>query len=579
MRRLPSLTAGSYRWQLPLPPGLGHRLLFALLQPDSVRRSAALLACLQQAVPLALWTVCRAYERCGVELNDMAQLAAWLDEHAEDELQWTPGEWEEVSENGIEEPTDPSPAPPADLPDGERYRHDWLARGVSVAERAVESLRREESDSRAENRVYLVGLLHQAGTWLDACRTAAEPKVAVAREQRPCDPGSQHGSQQPHPSCLPPNLAKVLRQLASPPGPGDGGREEPLLRHVRNAIETARESCQSPIGGPPTDNGSVERRVATASLRDAERHSHTVTGDDLPGLLRRVAELTRIERQFHVALEEQKLAAIKELAYGASHEINNPLANISTRAQTLLRDETDPERRRKLATINSQAFRAHEMISDLMLFAHPPQPVLQTVDLADVARQVVDAMREDAERQQTELIGHGLDVSLPLRADAALLAAAIQALCRNALEALSSGGRIDVRIVAQHSKPSATALRPAEPFPSGPRAGWGCVEVRDNGPGMPDEVRRHAFEPYYSGREAGRGLGLGLSKCWRIVTLHGGQVQVESEPGHGSVFRLWLPVMQAPRETDEPAGGTSTAGPSTLAGTPAEQESGQARGS
>jgi hypothetical protein len=92
----------------------------------------------------------------------------------------------------------------------------------------------------------------------------------------------------------------------------------------------------------------------------------------LPRLIRRLSRLDRLEREYSAELEREKLEALKELAYGASHEINNPLANISTRAQTLMREETDPERRRKLAVINAQAFRAHEMISDMMLFARPP---------------------------------------------------------------------------------------------------------------------------------------------------------------------------------------------------------------
>ena len=70
---------------------------------------------------------------------------------------------------------------------------------------------------------------------------------------------------------------------------------------------------------------------------------------------------------FEQRLEREKLEALKELAYGASHEINNPLANIAARAQTLLDDEIDPERRRKLLAIHRQALRAHEMIADLML--------------------------------------------------------------------------------------------------------------------------------------------------------------------------------------------------------------------
>ena len=89
---------------------------------------------------------------------------------------------------------------------------------------------------------------------------------------------------------------------------------------------------------------------------------------------------------------KRKLLAMKELAYGASHEINNPLANISSRAQLLLRDEVDPERRRSLATINSQAFRAHEMIADMMLFAKPPALQMATINFAEYLRELVEQL-------------------------------------------------------------------------------------------------------------------------------------------------------------------------------------------
>src|SRR6188508_1914643 len=96
------------------------------------------------------------------------------------------------------------------------------------------------------------------------------------------------------------------------------------------------------------------------------------------------------------ALEAAKLEALYQFAYGLSHEINNPLANIATRAQSLLADEPDPERRRKLATIVQQAFRAHEMIADLMLFARPPTLRPESVDLARLADTVVAEMQEQA---------------------------------------------------------------------------------------------------------------------------------------------------------------------------------------
>ena len=72
--------------------------------------------------------------------------------------------------------------------------------------------------------------------------------------------------------------------------------------------------------------------------------------------------------------------------------------------------------------------------------------------------------------------------------------------------------------------------------------------VTDTGPGISPEVRRHLFDPFYSGREAGRGLGFGLAKCWRIITDHGGQIDITSEPGRGATFVLRLPADEIPNK-------------------------------
>ena len=112
------------------------------------------------------------------------------------------------------------------------------------------------------------------------------------------------------------------------------------------------------------------------------------------------------DADFAAAVEAAKLQALYNLAYGLSHEINNPLANIATRAQTLLIDEKDPERRRKLATINQQAFRAHEMIADLMLFARPPAMTPEPTDLAALADRVVTELLPQAKEQGTALRSH-----------------------------------------------------------------------------------------------------------------------------------------------------------------------------
>lgn len=226
-------------------------------------------------------------------------------------------------------------------------------------------------------------------------------------------------------------------------------------------------------------------------------------------------------------LRQQKLDAMKELAYGASHEINNPLANISARAQALLRDEELPERRRALEAIRQQAMRAHEMISDLMLFARPPQLKVEAFDLRQVLEAVAEDLTEECVRRSIRLTVDCPDVAVEIVGDRQQLFVAVKALIDNALEAIGQEGAIEATLnLATSSSETSTV--------------W--IEISDTGPGIPEEIREHMFDPFYSGREAGRGLGFGLSKCWRIVTDHGGTVVAESEPEGGAMFRLELPV-------------------------------------
>ncbi|HYO25713.1 MAG TPA: HAMP domain-containing sensor histidine kinase [Lacipirellulaceae bacterium] len=228
--------------------------------------------------------------------------------------------------------------------------------------------------------------------------------------------------------------------------------------------------------------------------------------------------------EFQEALQRAKLDALKELAYGASHEINNPLANIAARAQSLLRDEADAERRRALEAIHQQALRAHEMISDLMLFARPPQLQPRPTEVGAILEQLRAELAPEFASRDILFTLAADPPPPPISADSVQLAVAIKALLVNSMQAIGRDGRVE-----------ATArVEPAQ--------GVLAVAVRDSGPGIPERVREHMFDPFYSGREAGRGLGFGLSKCWRIVQLHGGRVQVRDAPEGGALIAIELPL-------------------------------------
>jgi signal transduction histidine kinase len=308
-------------------------------------------------------------------------------------------------------------------------------------------------------------------------------------------------------------------------------RDPALMTWAEDAVRGETGDTIS-VGGAAS---ALARRLETelaASLGHAangQGSTNQPTGVEarLPALAQRLADCLHTLADFDARLERAKLDAMKELAYGASHEINNPLANIAARAQSLLVGEADNERRRKLVAIHRQAMRAHEMIADLMLFARPPKLNREPCDLAALARVVMDELKERAAEQGAQLVYDAGDSDVVVSADATQLAVAVQAAGQNALESVDEGGH--VHFIVRRTEHASER--------------WGELSIRDDGPGIPDDVRQHMFDPFFSGREAGRGLGFGLCKCWRIVTEHSGQVVVHQPPEGGAEISIQLPLM------------------------------------
>lgn len=270
---------------------------------------------------------------------------------------------------------------------------------------------------------------------------------------------------------------------------------------------------------------SLESELAAAIVSGDSDEPSSEVESRLLALITKLNEYEKKLANFEQRLEFEKLESLKELAYGASHEINNPLANIAARAQTLLEGEEDAERARKLSAIHRQAMRAHEMISDLMLFARPPKLDKKLLDLRPLVQRIVEEQLELAEEHDIRLTCEIGDPPIDALADDTQIGVALSALIKNSLEAVSDGGDVWVTV----RKIEAGSEWFAE------------ICVRDNGPGISDAVRQHMFDPFFSGREAGRGLGFGLSKCWRIVTDHGGQVVVNCPAAGGAEISILLP--------------------------------------
>ncbi|MBD3673702.1 MAG: HAMP domain-containing histidine kinase [Planctomycetaceae bacterium] len=221
----------------------------------------------------------------------------------------------------------------------------------------------------------------------------------------------------------------------------------------------------------------------------------------------------------------RKQDALVEFAAGAGHEINNPVAAISGRVQLLLKSEEDPVRRESLATIGAQAMRISQMIGDTMQYAEPPPLHLTNCELGTAVKTVLSKLNSRLKDQGTQ-VKLTRPEEVTVSADQNQLETVIAELVTNSMNALGQGGVIKITIT-----PPDTNL-----------AGFARLEVADNGPGLSDADRRHLFDPFYSGRQAGRGLGFGLCKCWRILTAHGGTIDVNSVPWVQTALTTYWPV-------------------------------------
>lgn len=265
------------------------------------------------------------------------------------------------------------------------------------------------------------------------------------------------------------------------------------------------------------DNRRLRDRPRLARLEGELDGLHAVLGEQVRGEAER--------------LRSAKLAGLAELAAGASHEINNPLAVISGQAQYILGHEADwlagdaeGAARKSLQTIIHQTKRIHTILRDLMQFARPAPPRPGWLDLPTLMGEVAAGLEDLATSRRIRVEIVARPERLAVLADPEQIRSVLTCLLRNALEAAPADGWARLALT--------------EPGP----ADRVEVFVEDSGSGPAPEQRPHLFDPFYSGRSAGRGRGLGLPLAWRLARQQGGDVYLEpARPGQPTRFVLSLP--------------------------------------
>ena len=239
-------------------------------------------------------------------------------------------------------------------------------------------------------------------------------------------------------------------------------------------------------------------------------------------LLARVRrQLVEVQRVQHQLVQASKLSAVGELAAAVAHEVNNPLTGILGFAELLTAElpEDDP-RHEEAIVIRDEAVRARSIVRALLEFAQPRPPQRIPTNLNDVARSTLELIRFRASDAGVRIVADYRELPC-LEIDPDAFRQVLLNLFTNAIDAMPHGGELHI-----------TTLTESE------RVG---LVVADVGVGMNEETRNRAFTPFFSTRSGG-GNGLGLAVSLQIVEGHGGTIQVESAPGRGSVFTVWLPI-------------------------------------
>jgi signal transduction histidine kinase len=230
-----------------------------------------------------------------------------------------------------------------------------------------------------------------------------------------------------------------------------------------------------------------------------------------------------LERTTDRARAAEQLASVGTLAAGLAHEIGTPMGVIRGHAELLEEKVGDDKSRWRVRTIIEQIDRISNIMQALLDLARPRAPLREDVALASILDTAVSFLEEKLHRRGIEVSRDFADVPL-VKGDAEKLQQLFLNLVLNAVDAMPEGGRLDLQL-----RRGAEEDAPIE------------AVVEDDGTGIAPEALGRIFDPFVTSKEAGRGSGLGLVVAHGIAVDHGGDIEVESELGHGTRFSVTLP--------------------------------------
>jgi PAS domain S-box-containing protein len=289
-------------------------------------------------------------------------------------------------------------------------------------------------------------------------------------------------------------------------------------------------------------SGTVEQTTATGQQRWV-RTTHQLLMNPqtkTKGLLLVNTDLTQQKRLEQQLVRTQRLESLGALASGIAHDLNNLLTPIRLGVELVESLDSLEEQAEMLRTLRDSVDRTIDMVRQILAFARGAETAeLQTISLAPVVRELHRLLARVLPKN-IRLSTHIDEGLWAIRGDATQLHQLLLNLCINARDAMPTGGTLALTVTNQPVRPK--GIGDDQPWP-GPCV---CLAVTDTGSGIPPENLDRIFDPYFTTKPPGQGTGLGLASVREITAAHGGLIEVRSELGHGTQFRIYLPsVAQA----------------------------------
>jgi len=254
---------------------------------------------------------------------------------------------------------------------------------------------------------------------------------------------------------------------------------------------------------------------------------------DLRDRLRINAELEKTQLQL---LQSEKMASLGKLAAGVAHQINNPLAGITLYAKLTLEEyELEEGVRQDLGRILKDAERCRDTVKELLEFTRQTRHLMRSHDINQVISRTLFLLENQSLFQNIEIVKKFGDSLPAVYADIQQLNHLFMNIILNAAQAMDGKGELRIETARVTGKEQIS------------------IEISDTGPGIPEDIIPHIFDPFYTTKEEGKGTGLGLSLAYGIVENHGGRITARNKSGGGAAFNIVLPIATEENEGEQGA--------------------------